>query len=68
MQSTTIQNVRLDSLEMWIVAFTEIIGFYSESRRCEFRALCGENAETPVVTTVDWMVKTACDGGICMAS
>jgi len=32
---------RLDSLKEGKIAFTEIIGFYSKSRRCETHALCG---------------------------
>ena len=37
---------RLDSLEKGKIAFTEIIGFYSESRRCEAHALCGEKCRS----------------------
>jgi hypothetical protein len=63
-------KARLDSLEKRKTAFTEIIGLYSESRGCEVHELPGgeKNAVTPIVTTVDWMMKTICGGGICMAS
>jgi hypothetical protein len=49
-------KARLDSLEKRKIAFMELIGLYSESRRCDVHAFSRDNAETPILQpSIEWL-------------